>query len=347
MPWSQVIRPIASNSNSATMKRLGVMVSYIGETYRWAKYEIDGVAAYDIDISSSWSPKESKMTLIGYGDPGLAYLLAHGYPYVPIYGNSDVDRFITQAAVWWYLSDLGINSLSNNFTSSSPDPYGLRTHIRRLVEAAKDMREIKVGDIYSIGREPLTACVFASNGEVSPHMVSLICPNKYAAKPISGTGAIDLAAEATMSGVVKSPSDLDNYDSTRLTVNTDELVILHDSDGRYHVLLKGKGLSNKQLKELIDRQVKLGNIPTGAEYSVSAAPSAPTREMKAIGSLSTMHHTGSSTGSMVGEAMKKGIETLSSSQSETPASQKGSVSQRVSDKPSKHYVFHEGDCFAS
>ncbi len=343
MQWNQIMRPVASSSALPLMKRLGVMVSYIGETYRWAKYEINGTAAYDIDISSSWSPKESRMTLVGYGDSGLAFILAHGYPYMPIYGNSDVDRFITQAAIWWYLADVGINSLSNSFLSSAPDPYGLRGHIKRLVEAAKDMKEIEVGDVYSIGDEPLAACIFADNGDSSPHIVSLVCPNEYAADAISEAGAIDLASEAISAGKMHNSSSFEDYHSTEMTVEPNQFVVLHDNKGGYHVLLGGVGLSNSQLNELIDKQVELGNIPSSAECSVSIAPSAPTSEMLAIGSSMMVHHTGSSTGHMVGKAMQKGFEALPSSMS---ASQNGDASHCASDKPSKHYVFREGDDFA-
>lgn len=344
MQWNQVMRPVASSSILPMMKRLGVMVSYIGETYRWAKYEINGTAAYDIDISSSWSPKESRMALVGYGDSGLAYILAHGYPYMPVYGNADVDRFITQAAIWWYLADLGINSLSNSFLSSAPDPYGLRDHIKRLVEAAKDMKEIGVGSAYSIGNEPLTACIFADNRDASPHMASLVCPNEYADDAITEAGAIDLASEALSAGIMRSSSSFENYSSTNLTIESGQFVVLHDSNGSYHVLLGGVGLSNAQLNELIDRQVELGNIPSNAECSVSIVPSAPTPEMLAVGSSEMMHHARSSTGNMVGKAMQKGFEVL---QSNMPSSQNGDVSHRVSDKPGKHYVFRKGDDFAS
>lgn len=344
MQWNHIMRPAASGSALPLMKRLGVMVSYIGETYRWAKYEINGTAAYDIDISSSWSPKESRMALVGYGDSGLAYILAHGYPYMPVYGNADVDRFITQAAIWWYLADLGINSLSNSFLSSAPDPYGLRDHIKRLVEAAKDMKIIGVGDVYSIGNDPLAACIFADNRDASPHMVSLVCPNEYAEDAISGAGAIDLASEAISAGKIRDSSSFENYNSAEMTVEPNQFVVLHDSKGSYHLFLGGVGLSNAQLNELIDKQVELGNIPSNAECSVSIAPSAPTPEMLAFGSSMMMHHTGSSAGYMVGKAMQKGFEALPNN---TPAPQNGDVSHRASDKPSKHYVFREGDDFTS
>lgn len=344
MQWNQVMKPVASSSNLPLMKRLGVMVSYIGETYRWAKYEINGVAAYDIDTSSSWSPKEARMTLIGYGDSGLAYILAHGYPYMPIYGNADVDRFITQAAIWWYLADLGINSVSNSFRSSSPDPYGLRVHIKRLVEAAKDLREIGVGDVYSIGNEPLTACIFADNEDDSPHMVSLVCPNEYAEDAITEAGAVDLVSEALSAGKMRDSSSFDNTFSTEKTVEPNKFVILHDSKGSCHVLLGGVGLSNAQLNELIKKQVELGNIPCDAECSVSIVPSAPTPEMLTVGSTATMHHAGFSTGFMVGKAMQKGFEAMPDNM-QTP--KKEDVSLRASDKPCKHYVFREGEDFSS
>lgn len=129
--------------SSITIEREGVMVSYIGENYKWAKFiTSDDKVAYCLDLAKNWPESSSTVSLIDEGDAGLTYILANGYPYKSITGNNDQDRFITQAAVWWYLADTGqTTSLSEDFTTNSADPYGLRDHIETLVEAAKNASE--------------------------------------------------------------------------------------------------------------------------------------------------------------------------------------------------------------
>lgn len=345
MQWDQVIKATKSNYHLASMNRIGVMVSYIGENYRWAKYEIDEVAAYDIDLSSSWSPKESQMILVAYGDSGLTYLLAHGYPYAPIYGNSDVDRFITQAAVWWYLAELGINSLSKSFISEAPDPYGLRFLIRRLVDAARDMRNMNVGGVYTIGDKPLMACVFADNGSTTPHIISLVCPNDYARNKVSDVEAIDLASELVSSGSMQSSLSLNKQHDESVNVAANQFIIIHKG-GKYHIALGGVGLSNQQLNNLVDRQIKRGRLPVGVEFSVSILPSAPTREMLAIGSTATAHDTNASAGFMVEKAINARSKPPQNLEKNCSASIKR-VSKASVSNGSNHYVFRIGDKFES
>ena len=112
-----------------SVDREGVMVSYIGENYKWAKFRTsDGKVAYCMDLGKSWPERKTDLSLVGEGDAGLTYILSNGYPYKSIVGNDDQDRFITQAAVWWYLSDTGqTGKLSDDFTTNAADPYGLRS----------------------------------------------------------------------------------------------------------------------------------------------------------------------------------------------------------------------------
>ena len=127
---------------SVTIDREGVMVSYIGENYKWAKFRTsDGKVAYCLDLAKKWPERATSVSLIGEGDAGLTYILANGYPYKSIKGNDDQDRFITQAAVWWYLSDTGqTGKLSEDITTNSADPYGLRSYIQKLVSDAKNAK---------------------------------------------------------------------------------------------------------------------------------------------------------------------------------------------------------------
>ena len=125
-----------------TVNREGVMVSYIGENYGWAKFKTsDGKTAYCMDLKKKWPEKTTNVSLQKEGDAGLTYILQNGYPYKTIKGNGEQDRFITQAAVWWYLSDTGqTDKLSADFTTNAADPYGIRPYIQKLVNEAKSAK---------------------------------------------------------------------------------------------------------------------------------------------------------------------------------------------------------------
>ncbi len=125
-----------------TVSKEGVMVSYIGENYGWAKFKTsDGKTAYCMDLKKKWPEKTTNVSLQKEGDAGLTYILQNGYPYKTIKGNGEQDRFITQAAVWWYLSDTGqTDKLSADFTTNAADPYGIRPYIQKLVNEAKSAK---------------------------------------------------------------------------------------------------------------------------------------------------------------------------------------------------------------
>ncbi len=77
------------------------------------------------------------MTLEGEAPAGIAYILSNGFPRVNMTGNSDMDYYITQAAIWWY-EDLymGGHNLPDAFKTTGSDPYNLRQYIIALVEGA-------------------------------------------------------------------------------------------------------------------------------------------------------------------------------------------------------------------
>ena len=137
------IMTINAAPKSVTIDREGVMVSYIGENYKWAKFRTsDGKVAYCMDLEKKWPERSTNFSFVSEGDAGLTYILANGYPYKSLKGNDDHDRFITQAAVWWYLSDTGqTDKLSADFTTNAADPNGLRSYIKKLVNEAKNAKK--------------------------------------------------------------------------------------------------------------------------------------------------------------------------------------------------------------
>ncbi|WP_273446604.1 thioester domain-containing protein [Thermophilibacter provencensis] len=278
MQWSSVVMPTRGNGRQATVVRDGITVSYIGEKNRWAKYRVEGAVAYDLDLSSPWSPVTDTMGLVGYGESGLAHLLAHSYPYAPLYGNAEVDRFITQAAIWWYLSDLGINTLSEDLKSTSPDPYGLRPHIRRLVDAAMAARSSGLANVYAIGETPLAACVLADNGG-GPHAVTLARPNDLALEPLSAQGAISLADEVVDFSSIALARPTDVVETKSLGDEKGGYEVSHTASGVRYILLGGAGRSYGELMGLVNELIRSGELPVNAPYSVRILPTPPTSEM--------------------------------------------------------------------
>ncbi len=85
-------------------------------------------------------PYNVTMTLEGEAPAAIAYILSNGYPRVNITGDSDMDYYITQAALWWYMDlHMGGNNLPDSFKTTGADPYGLRQHIQNLVHGAEQV----------------------------------------------------------------------------------------------------------------------------------------------------------------------------------------------------------------
>lgn len=214
--WARVLQP-ARGGGLHRLSRRGVMVSYIGENYKWAKYDLDSKPAYDADMAGDWPPKEADARLVGYGDAGIFYILSNGYPFASIRGNNDLDRFITQAAVWSYMADMGIGGrFSTDFTRDSADPYSIRREIETLVKQAHELRDAGApnsrlfpsdGD----GTCPLLPCLFALGDSETPSVVAL---RRYGGFPHSVPAAKrGTASKEPKPGTVK--------------VNDNQFVILH------------------------------------------------------------------------------------------------------------------------
>ena len=133
---------VNATPKTATVNSKGVMGSLIGDSYEWNKFKIDDKVAYCVDLGKNWSPDGTKVTLLKEADAGVRYILENGYPYkYPYAGNDDASRYITQAAIWWYLSDTGQTSkLSEDFTTNSADTYNVRPIIKQLVAGAKSAK---------------------------------------------------------------------------------------------------------------------------------------------------------------------------------------------------------------
>ena len=126
--------------STLTMGQGKSLGGYVAGTYFSTKVTSDGKYAYCTNIHLS-TPNNMKMTLVESKDAGIAYIIKNGFPAKHFTGNNNYDYYITQTALWWYLDDTaGGTNLSNSFKTNGSDPYGLRKHIKALVNAAKSAR---------------------------------------------------------------------------------------------------------------------------------------------------------------------------------------------------------------
>ncbi len=135
------VNPVNAAPTSTVIKQEKVSNALIGDkddpnmNYSWAFYTTsDGNVAYCIDRTKDWPTAAGiTMTRTGEADAGIKYILEHGYPYVSVGGQNDqeVDRYITQGAIWMYYGQF-----SDTF-NSAPDPLGLREKMQALVNKAR------------------------------------------------------------------------------------------------------------------------------------------------------------------------------------------------------------------
>lgn len=140
------VMPASAAAQRVTVNQEGIMKSFIGteaDGFRWAKYRTDGgIVAYCLDVNKKWPESSLSMTLTGEADAGIQYILENGYPNKKIYDKGDVDRFITQGAIWWYLSDKGEGAVSEVLTKTGVEAYtGIREQMQALVSAAKGAKK--------------------------------------------------------------------------------------------------------------------------------------------------------------------------------------------------------------
>lgn len=119
------------------VKQDGVMRSYIGSEcneYRWAKYSSEeGIVLYCLDSGMKWfGDGETASSVEVLRDNGLRYLLAFGYPHEKLYDGGDIDRFITQAAVWKYQSSK-LNGRLSTMAFDGDDSIEAYTGIRDII----------------------------------------------------------------------------------------------------------------------------------------------------------------------------------------------------------------------
>ncbi len=136
----------ASAPSSITVKKADRLSDLVTNyEYGFTIFETsDGKTVYCMDVDLKPLTNGQKATLVGNGDAGLLYLLQNGYPNKKIMGNDEGDKYITQAAIWWYVNE---GKLSNEFKNATKetDSYELVSrYIKPMVEKARSAKDTQV-----------------------------------------------------------------------------------------------------------------------------------------------------------------------------------------------------------
>ena len=116
--------------------------TYIGDARVPYKMLSDNTPIYCLDMSKK-TPINVEAKLQGECDAGITYIIANGYPNKSFKNNQDMDYYITQTAIWWYLDiTTGSSNLSHSFKTDASDANGLRPIIKELVAGAQQAKNI-------------------------------------------------------------------------------------------------------------------------------------------------------------------------------------------------------------
>ncbi len=130
--------------SSVTVKRAEVLSDAItNHEYGFVYFTTtDGDALYCMDNLKDPLHTGDVAKLADTADAGIQYILENTYPAKPTTDSPEFDKYLAQAAIWWYLDDTnqGDNQLSDEFRNAdaSTDIYRMiPDYIKPLVEKAK------------------------------------------------------------------------------------------------------------------------------------------------------------------------------------------------------------------
>ena len=133
---------------SITVKRAEVVSDLVtNKDHGFTIFETtDGKNIYCLDNLKEALKSGQTATLAGSADDGVLYILKNGYPNKKVTGNEEMDFYITQAAIWWYLDETkqGSNKLSDEFKNSNKDINDLLPIIKSIVANAKSYKDNQV-----------------------------------------------------------------------------------------------------------------------------------------------------------------------------------------------------------
>ena len=109
----------------------------------------DGNTVYCMDINKKALVQGMSATLSGDADAGVLYILQNGYPKKSYRNNKGMDAYITQMALWMYLSESEVSSKFKDATGDA-DKYGLVAATKSLVSQARNAKETGIKPSMSV-----------------------------------------------------------------------------------------------------------------------------------------------------------------------------------------------------
>lgn len=152
----------------------GVLKAFIGTgEYRFTKLSLDdGTIAYCFELGRNWPETGMTATVDAVASPGLCYILRAGYPNKKIFDNGDLDRYITQAAVWLFQYKMhGGPSVSDDFLNGKEAYTGIHNEIDKLVNTAISIEKRRIVSPYNLTE--LEARIYSTNDESVQRIVAL------------------------------------------------------------------------------------------------------------------------------------------------------------------------------
>ena len=165
----------------------------------------DSIYCMDIDKKSLVSGQGA--TLVGDGDAGLLYILRNGYPNKSFVNNVEIDKYITQIAVWWYIDE---SKLSNDFkTATDIDKHKLRPIVKDLVAKARSAKSTAVKPSMNVSANDKTMKLTSD---------SKYYESEYMSATLTGTKTYNVE----LSGATKNTVVVDEQGNIGTTMNSGE-----------------------------------------------------------------------------------------------------------------------------
>lgn len=129
---------LTSQTTIKSTKKLSKYITNYDQKYIVYKTN-DNNTVYSLDADKQSLKKKTTISFYGNADSGLLYILEKSYPNKKITGNSKIDQYITQSAIWLYLDKTKQGTPVNelNLENNKKDTYGLiKNYIKPLVKEA-------------------------------------------------------------------------------------------------------------------------------------------------------------------------------------------------------------------
>ena len=201
---------VAAAPNSVTIKAADYTKDFINDNDSAMTMftTTDGNTLYCMDIDKKALVQGMSATLVGNADAGVLYILQNGYPKVSYKNNKGMDAYITQMALWMYLSEEKVSSKFKNATGDT-DKYGLVASTKALVKAARNAKDTSVKPSMTVN---------GSSGAMSLTSDGKYYESAYISVTLTGTNTYNV----TLNGATSNTVVVDESGNIGTTMNSGE-----------------------------------------------------------------------------------------------------------------------------